>query len=326
VFAGSPHYFPISIFSRIPTIKYRYPPSGYLIDYGRLKLIEKTEVNAFIFSLKKFMQENQIEHVILLSEKTLIPILQNIKKLNVKEIYPEYKIIERLHDKSLLFKLLKKANIKSFYLPAVYTLKNLRFPCVVRPTKGMGSYHVYICKSLKEVKKAVNVLKKYKRKPLINEYLPSNERFVPNMLVNKNGKIVRFVSSSKVSERKIKNIVRDLEKFFKSIGYFGFASPQFIIYNNNLYLTEINPRLSFYWYGLDFGVNFPEAFHKLFISRERNVRRIFKFVKFHSFLRLSKLYLKETGDFLPVVKGFEGMTKSKLKALYNNLSKQKDRK
>jgi predicted ATP-grasp superfamily ATP-dependent carboligase len=320
VFAGYQHYFPISFFSRTPTIKYQYPTPGYLIDYGRLQLIEQTQINAFISSLKKFLQKNQIKYIISLSETTLMPLLLNIKNLNLKNIYPEYKIIEKLHDKSLLFKLLKNIHIKSFSLPSVYTLESLKFPCVVRPTKGMGSYHVYICKNLKEVKKAVSILKMYKREPLINEYLPSNERFIPNSLINKNGKIVRFVSSSKVSEKKIKNIVSDLEKFFKLIDYFGFASPQFLICNNKLYLTEINPRLSVWWYGLDFGVNFPEAFHKLFINKKKNVRKIFKFVKFHSFLRSSKLYLKETRDFLPVAKSFEAIAKSKIiKALHNNL-------
>jgi hypothetical protein len=319
IFVGSPHYFPISSFSKIPTIKYQYPYPGYLIDYGKSHLINQTQIDAFISSLKNFTQKNQIKYVLSFSENTLIPISLNIKKLSIKQIYPKYKTIQQLHDKSLLFKWLKKIRIRSFSFPSVYSLNNLNFPCVVRPTRGMSFYHVYVCKDLKEVKNAINILKFYGRVPLIQEYINADKKFAFNLLVNKKGKIVRLLSSSQFSEKRIYKVIRELEKFFKLIKYFGFASPQFLIKGNELYLTEINPRLSYYFYGLDFGVNFPEAFHKLFVDGKLKVKKIFKFADIpKSFFRASKLYLNETKDFLPMIKSFEALIKDKFITILRN--------
>ena len=196
-------------------------------------------------------------------------------------------------------------------------MDSLNFPCIIRPTMGMGSYHIYVCNNFENVKRAISILKIYGRRPLIQKYLPSNERFSLNLLVNKNGEIVNLVSSLKVSKNKIKDIVKDLEKLFKKLGYFGFASPQFLIFNNNLYLTEINPRLSFGWYGLSIYPYFLDTFHKIFIEGAKKPKKRYLFVeKFHSFFNASKIYLKQTGDLLPFLKVFKDVIEARVTRLF----------
>lgn len=316
IFAGSPHHFPISLFSRVPVIKYHYPPTGYLIDYGELGLIDQAQTNFFISSLTKFLEKNKIRHLISLSETTLIPILLNINRLNLEEIYPEYAVIEKLHDKSLLFKRLGKISIKSFFLPSVYSPQNLKFPCFVRPAKGMGSKHGFLCKNMDEFNSAVKALRKLGRDALIQEYIPTNNKFALNLLVDKKGRIVRLLSPLKISKRKIRTLLRCLEGIFKRIGYFGFASPQFLVYNDNLYLAEINPRLSVNLYGLDFGVNFPEGFHKLFIE-EKRPKKIFKFIPMlPDFIHASKIYLQSSHDIFPVLKSVHSLCKGTIRGIF----------
>jgi hypothetical protein len=163
-----------------------------------------------------------------------------------------------------------------------------------------------------QVKRAIRILNVYGREPLIQQYIPFEESFGINLLVDKRGRVVRLLSSLLIKKNRICRIVRDLEKFFKSVKYFGLASPQFLSLDGVVYLMEINPRLSVYFYGLDFGANFPEGFHNLFIAGS-SVKKAFKFVtKLPTFYTASKLYLKRMADPLPVVKSFEHMAKAKL--------------
>jgi hypothetical protein len=312
VFVGSPHRFPIAAFSKVPCLRYRHPPSGYLTAYGKSHLVRKNLLSAFIRSLQRFLRRYSIERVIPLSEFTMVPILFHLNELPIENIYPPYPTIEKLHDKSLLLQLIKEIRHKSFLLPATYFPNHLRFPCVVRPTKGTGSRHVYLCKNRKEFERALFILKMYGRDLLVQEYIRAEKRFAINLLINKKGKVVRCLSSLPLRRARILRIVKDLERFFKLIGYFGFASPQFIVENKKVYLTEINPRLSFYFYGLDFGVDFPQGFHELFIER-RDAKRITKFIeRFPSFGRASALYLKQRKDPLPVLKQFKDFIQAKL--------------
>ena len=309
-FAGSSQRFAISFFSRFSTYKYHHPPTGYLCEYGKGKLFYKINIKLFLSSFKKFLERSGIRKVICLSEASLIPTSMNVEELKIERFYPSYPIINFLHDKFLMFEKLNGIDIKSFSFPVCYSLDKLEFPCVIRPTKGAGSSHVYACKNLKETRKALNILKIFRREPLIQEFLPNKEGFSLNLLVDKDGKIVRSLSSMKVPKKEIIKIIKDLEKFFKSIGYFGLASPQFLLVDDKPYLTEINPRLSVYYYGLDFGVNFSKAFHELFIEGKK-IKKIFKFMpSFPRFLYSSKIYLEDTGDVFPVIKAIEEHTKA----------------
>jgi hypothetical protein len=97
-------------------------------------------------------------------------------------------------------------------------------------------------------------------------------------------------------------IIYELEKFFKSIKYFGFASPQFLVKGDKFYLTEINPRLSAVPFGIDFGANFPDAFHKAIVNNE-NIKKKIVFIthplkKPISYLKVYVKKYKDIGPFL----------------------------
>jgi predicted ATP-grasp superfamily ATP-dependent carboligase len=310
-FIGSSLRLPVSVFSKFNHIFYLYPNTGYLSHFGKTQLENKKQIINFIEAIKNFLQKNNIKLLISLYEDTLIPILLFYDELNIKPIYPSLEIVQKLHDKLIMYRVLEKLSTKSFFLPKIYS-KKTTYPCVVRPSKGVGSQLVFVCKDKREIRTALYKLKKYGRVPLIQEYISPEKKFTMNLLIDRKGKIVRSVISQKISKTSIKKILEELEVFFKSIGYFGFASPQFIISEEKIYLTEINPRLSYNFYGLDFGINFPKAFHNAIIEN-KNIKKKTAFLKnFPNFWKSSKLYFKMSKDFMPVCIMLEQYLKWKL--------------
>jgi predicted ATP-grasp superfamily ATP-dependent carboligase len=185
----------------------------------------------------------------------------------------------------------------------------MKFPIVIKPRCGAGGKFVTIIKNEKELKKKLNSLQ---RKFILQEFIPSKLKLTLNLFISKEGKIARILSFRKINSIKFNGIMEELERFFQKIGYFGFASPQFLIYKNQPFLLEINPRLSYYYYGVDFGVRLYEAFHQNLIKGE-SVRKKIKILKFPPPLSYAtKIYFKETKDILPIFLMYSFATLSSL--------------
>lgn len=303
VFAASSKILVPEFFSRFNDNIIILPKSGYIENYGKGKFRDSAQMEKFLSKLKDVLKENNIDYILSLSETTLPILSKKIDRLSVKNPYPEYETMRKLHDKKRLIEELKNFNCSSFSIPKVYK-DEVDFPCVVRPSKGMESNCVFICKDKEELIKAKNNIKSREFDVLVQNLIPSFERISFNLLINRDGEIVRALIPKKISEEKIKGTLSEIEDFFDKINYFGFASPQFLIYKNKLFLTEINPRLSSYYYGLDFGVEFPEGWKKLFIE-EKNVEKRIKFKeKIPRFFESSNIYLKKSNDSIPVLGRF----------------------
>jgi predicted ATP-grasp superfamily ATP-dependent carboligase len=314
IYIGSSQIFPISSFYLFRFPSFIYTSTGYLPDYGKFRLVDPCQLSLFIKRLGEFIKKREIEYVISISETSLIPISLYIEYLDITRTYPPFKVIDLLHDKYLLFKKIKKTLPRSFYLPRVYEPPSLMFPCIVKPRKGLGSHFTYRCNNEREAREAIRKLKSLGREPIIQEYIPSKKKIVFNLLIDKKGKIVRLLSFQPIRRGLLNKIIKDLEKFFKSIGFFGLASPQFLIYNNHLYLIEINPRPSINFYGIDFFVNFPEAFHQVLIENKEVEERIKILEHPPSLLKSSQIYLslsKKRGFFV-VLKQIEEITKGRI--------------
>jgi hypothetical protein len=79
-------------------------------------------------------------------------------------------------------------------------------------------------------------------------------------------------------------------------------------------LIEINPRPSINFYGIDFFVNFPEAFHRVLIENKEVEERIKILEHPPSLLESSQIYLslsKKRGFFV-VLKQIEEITKGRV--------------
>ncbi|MFP4116401.1 MAG: ATP-grasp domain-containing protein [Candidatus Aenigmatarchaeota archaeon] len=293
--------FPVSLFSRFSEEQLRIPESGYLPDYGQSYLVKENKRDFFVSYMEKLTKKGNVDLVIPLTESTLVPLSGEKRILKGMNIYPSHDSILCLHDKTTFVERMKSFNPTSFSVPKAFSRENVDFPCFVKPTKGCGSHFSYRCESNEELNSKIRIINNYGREPIIQEFI-DGKRFAPNILVDKDYNIVRALSSTKIPPRKTREVFEELERFFEGIGYYGFASPQFLIDNSELYIMEINPRLSASPYGLGFGAGFPKAFYRT-IYNEENVDKRFVFTRgilgvWESSLR----YSFKSADLLPVVK------------------------
>ena len=290
IFCGSSSKIPITLFSKFRKKIYRYPNTLYPFYFS------KKRIRKFNKIISNLVRKEKIDVIISQSEKTLIPLLsENSLKKHLP--YPSLKIVNILHDKMRLFNYLAEVSPQSFKLPRVYkNIREVKYPIIVKPNKGCGGFLVRKINKEEELLKVIQRLRREKRKFIVQEFIPNKPKLVLNVLVDKEGKIKRLLSFRKIKVSKLRKLKEEIENFFKDIRYFGFASPQFLIHKNRLFLIEINPRFSYCYYGLDFGVNFPEAFHRCIIKNESIEERFKILPSPYPFTVANKIYLKETGD------------------------------
>jgi predicted ATP-grasp superfamily ATP-dependent carboligase len=294
VIVGSNTRFSIGFFSKYSNYKIYIP-------YPNINFMNDKNIRVFVGKIRKLCKKYNINLILSFYENTLGPIIKYKKLINVKNIFPSYTSYNILHDKSLFKEYLENFNFRSFYLPKSFNT-NPKFPCVVKPNIGSGGEYVRICKNFNELKKYLKIIKLRGRKAIIEEYIPFQEKIAINILIDRKFRIKRALIMNYTDKNKIINAIYEVEDFLKRIKYFGFVSPQFIVKNGKLYLTEINPRLSYISYGIDFGIDFPEGFHSAIVENS-SIEKKFFFISKSLFVGglwgLSRRYIKIYKDPFP---------------------------
>jgi predicted ATP-grasp superfamily ATP-dependent carboligase len=298
VIGGSNLTIPSTFFSK--SLAYRiYIPYS---NIGKIEVQERGKERIFISKIKKVREKYGISLVLSFYENTTKPLIKYKKELKIKDVYPSYKSYLTLYDKKILKKHLESENFKSFYVPKSYG-KIIKFPCIVKPNIGGGGEYVRICTNFSELKKYSRMIRLARRKPIIEEYIPFQDIISMNLLIDKKFEIKRVLVREVVSRNKLINAINELEEFFKKIKYFGLASPQFLIKDGKLYLIEINPRLSYHPFGIDFGVNFPKSFHEAIIENNEVVKKFIFLPRNYpkgNIWHLLRIYRTKYEDILPI--------------------------
>ena len=282
----------------------------------------------FVNRIERLRKRIDTRLVLGFRENTVEPIIKYKDKIKAENIYPSYRSYSILFYKDKLKRYVEMENPRSFLIPKSLDKDNIKFPCVVKPNIGRGGAFVALCNSLSELKFFSKIIKQNNRIPIVEEYIPYKDKIAMNLLIDRNFKVKRAVVRAAVSIERIKEIIYELEDFFKKIKYFGFASPQFLLKNRNLYLAEINPRLSAIYYGIDFGVNFPESFH-LSIVEKRNIEERFIFVPKNyrgNIVRYTNIFLRDFQDLMPIIttigEHLYWKSKKKIKILFSKKYKK----
>jgi predicted ATP-grasp superfamily ATP-dependent carboligase len=317
VFAGGSGRFPIGFFSKFAQFKIHTP---------HLEITEKRKkIRYFIKFIKETCRKYDINLILSFSEMMSKPLIEHKEELNIIDVFPSITSYEILYDKGILKKYLEKIGVRNFCIPKSFDSTNVLFPCIVKPNIGGGGMHISICNNRFELRKAIRKIELAGRKPIIEEYVPFEDRFVMNILVDRNYRIKRVITRKIKSKKEMLKIIHELENFFRKIKYFGFASPQFLLKDNKLYLIEINPRPSAVPFGTDFNVNFPEAFHEAIVEK-KSIEKKFIFMPKNFSWRNSMLhfmiYRKKYRDYLPlliwVYQSFKGITKHTIKLIFSS--------
>ena len=234
----------------------------------------------FVKSILEFIKIKDVEFIIPIRDKCLLPLLKNRKRIEkyTKILSPDAKKVSLVDDKS---KILDFANRLGISTPIKYDVKNIedlkkikKFPIIIKPAKGSGSRGLIRCYNQEELIKGYEKCKAEYSDLVIQEMIPLEGKEIGfYALYNYESKLI----ASSIHERirsfpilggpsTIRISIRNKEienygkKILDKLKWVGPAMVEFKVdpKTNTPKLIEINPRL---WgsLGLDIasGVDYP---------------------------------------------------------------------
>lgn len=278
----------------------------------------------YISSLISYCKENFVEAIISLFDIDLLVLAKNQKKIEENGITlmlaPE-KSVEICNDKWETYQFLKQIKVRTpkTYIEidkAIDEVKQgrIRFPLIIKPRWGAGSLHIYKVDNTDEL----NVLYKKCKKDLFNsylkyessltkdtpviiqEYLNGNEYgldIINDLEANYLETFVKWKVAMRAGETDVgktvnnKEFVKDSKKISSNIKQKGILSVDCIKHNNEIYVIEMNCRISGH-YPLSHlaGFNYP----KLIVNMLSGNKNVAEFLKFREGLTITK-------DIVPVI-------------------------
>jgi carbamoyl-phosphate synthase large subunit len=218
---------------------------------GKSYVVPKANDKEFIPKILEICQKEKISFLIPTVSEELIVCAKNLKlfdKMGVKVAVSNPKSIEIANNKLSTYDLFSKEK----YGPKVYSLKNVKFPCVVKPVDSRGSRGFHVCQNRRELKVALDKNKESFKKSLIMEYLNGTEYSIYG-ISDLNGRPILTIPSKRIhaaGESKKAQIVRDkrLSEVANDIAcklnMVGPWNVQVMDSGDSIKLVEVNPRLA----------------------------------------------------------------------------------
>ena len=219
--------------------------------------------------LNNFINQKQKAILIPTSDFAALFIDKNLNELQKYFIVPNINNIqgqvEKIMDKYYQYELAKKNNIKmaksfSLNLKNKIELKNIPFPCIIKPLiSALGSKKdIKICHNKNEFQKAINEFKGKKYQDvMIQEYIDYDYECELIGCANDNHIIIPGITtkiwiyplkSGSTSFGKIDSLknfnfkINKIEKLIKSLNFTGIFDLEVFVKGNDMYLNEINFR------------------------------------------------------------------------------------
>lgn len=214
--------------------------------------IKKGNSKKFIKSLKFLDKKFRFDLIIPNVDEEILNIVNS--KIKMKNLYlPPHSFCKLSLNKLKFFNFLKKKRIENLNTICLKNFKKFEKDkkYIVKPIYGRGSRLVKKIKNNKELKDFLNFYKKDKEDFIIQNFVSGNEYtvfvhyikdkkvIIPVRVFQKKG----ITISAKIEKNlKIENFIKNkLLKFFKVNNCFNI---QLILKGKNIYIIEINPRLS----------------------------------------------------------------------------------
>jgi carbamoyl-phosphate synthase large subunit len=260
--------------------------------YENLKETFIANSNDYVPSVIEICRKNEIPYIIPGGEAPLYLLnaaILSLQKEGLRLVSNTSKLVADFADKHLCFEILQKLGVPiplTIFPQKEEDLDRMTYPCVVKPATGSGgSDFVFIAKDKEETEIYIEYLLRNARKPLLQEYIPTDEGEMSFGVLSLPGKEVvgsialkRFftaklsihaktdvgIISSPYSQGLIDefyDLRRQAEHIALAIGSEGPLNIQGRIRQGQLIPFEINPRFS----GSDFvramaGFNQPHIF------------------------------------------------------------------
>jgi carbamoyl-phosphate synthase large subunit len=138
------------------------------------------------------------------------------------------------------------------YCPEIYSVSNVRFPCVVKPVNSRGSRGFHICLNKDELKVALSSNKKKFKESIIMEYLKGEEYSVygisgldgRSLLAIPNKRIHTSGESKKAQIVPNERVCKTAKDMAEKLGLIGPWNVQLMDSGRSVKIVEVNPRLA----------------------------------------------------------------------------------
>jgi len=202
--------------------------------------------------------------------QTAIKLTKALHKMGVKIFGTQPEYIDASEDREKFDEILEKLNIPRPKGETVFTLEQalksankLGYPVLVRPSYVLGGQGMEIAYNDNDVREFMEVINRVKQEHpiLIDKYMMGKEIevdaicdgediLIPGIMEHleragvHSGDSISVYPTMSLSE-KVKNTIVDYtQKLAKALNVVGLVNIQYVLYNNNVYVIEVNPRSS----------------------------------------------------------------------------------
>ncbi len=214
--------------------------------------------------------ENPDGAVVQFGGQTAIKLTEALMKMGVKILGTSAENIDAAEDRELFDEILEKCCIPRPKGHTVFTTEEalkaaneLGYPVLVRPSYVLGGQGMKIAVSDNDIEEYMAIINRYHQEHpiLVDKYLmgkevevdaicDGEEILVPGIMEHveragvHSGDSISIYPAQSLSEKIQKVIVDYTRKLARSLNVIGLINIQFIVYNDDVYVIEVNPRSS----------------------------------------------------------------------------------
>ncbi len=202
--------------------------------------------------------------------QTAIKLANALSNLGVKIFGTQAKDIDAAEDREKFDKILEKAGIPRPKGKTVYTLEQaleaaneLFYPVLVRPSYVLGGQGMEIAYNDEDITEFMEIINRVKQDYpiLVDKYLMGKEIevdaicdgediLIPGIMEHleragvHSGDSISVYPAASLNKSTVQKIIRYSEKLARALNVIGLINIQYVLYNNELYVIEVNPRSS----------------------------------------------------------------------------------
>ncbi len=202
--------------------------------------------------------------------QTAIKLTKHLNDIGVKIFGTEPKYVDAAEDREIFDQVLEDVGIPRPAGKTVFTLdeaikaaNELQYPVLVRPSYVLGGQGMEIAYNDKDVTEFMEIINRVKQEHpiLIDKYMmgkeievdaicDGDEILIPGIMEHleragvHSGDSISVYPTQTIPARVKRQIVDYTEKLAKALHVIGLVNIQYVLYNNQLYVIEVNPRSS----------------------------------------------------------------------------------